>query len=234
MPNRVGFDSPYYPYEKILARNTMKGAELIPYKILNYLLDLPDAYGYQPVDDNERPRVRLLKFLCHDTANPLAKPLPTPEQKLSLVFDPDHPDINTDELKAKHPFGYRLFMQRVIGQSGLNADTILKCYIRNTFESQTLVTVIGVTFEVWSNVNINTNTRTTSRDRNFAIEQCLHEALDGVNMAGIGTITFHRGENVYNGSEEVYDSSIGIGRIVTCSVIWEEGGGDKVTNYQAF
>ena len=38
------FDSPYYPFFKVLPGvNTLKGSELIPYKIMRYLLDLPDA-----------------------------------------------------------------------------------------------------------------------------------------------------------------------------------------------
>lgn len=235
MPNnRASFDSPYYPYVRDIAHNQLKGAEFIPYKMLMYMLDLPDSYGYVPVDDNERPRARFAKYLYHDTPNPLAQPLPTPEQKLSLVFDADHPDINTDELKAKHPKGYRLFSQHIIGQSGLDANTIVKCYIRNLFETKPFMTIIGVTFEVWCNVNLIANTRTTAYDRCFAIEQCLHEALNGVNMAGIGTITFNRGENVYNGSEEVYDSSLNAGRIVTCSVVWSEGGGEKIHSYSGF
>lgn len=234
MPNNVELDNPFYPYKKDIAANSLRGAELIPYKMLTYLLDLPDARGHIPFESIENPRARLIRYLYYDTPNPLAQPLPTPEQKLSLLFDADHPDINTDELKQKHPKGYRLFAQRIIGQSGLNADTIIKCYIRNLFETKPFMTIIGVTFEVWCNVNLITNTRTTAYDRCFAIEQCIHEALNGVNMAGIGTVTFNRGENVYNGSEEVYDSSLNAGRIITCSVVWSEGGGDTVHSYSGF
>ena len=69
----VGFESPYYPYEKVQTGfNTLRGAEEIPAKILRYLLDLPDWKGYQPVDDNSRPRVRLAKYLYYDDANPLS------------------------------------------------------------------------------------------------------------------------------------------------------------------
>jgi hypothetical protein len=124
----VPFNSPYYPYQKIIAGNEMRGAELIPYKIMMYLLDLPDPLGYEPIDDNKRPRVCLMKLLAYDGSNPLAEVLPTPKEKLSLLFNGDEPDINTDEQKSKHPFGYRLFMQRNIAQSGIEAKTILKIY----------------------------------------------------------------------------------------------------------
>mgnify|MGYP003300989585 CR=1 FL=1 len=70
----VSFDSPFYPYEKVQDFNTLKGAEEIPYKILMYLLDLPDRHGYEPVDDNSRARVRLIKYLYYDEPNPLARP----------------------------------------------------------------------------------------------------------------------------------------------------------------
>ena len=58
------FSSPYYPYEKVNeGYNSFDGAELIPYQILSYLMDMEDANGYVPVDDNARPRVRLMKYL---------------------------------------------------------------------------------------------------------------------------------------------------------------------------
>ena len=56
--------SPYYPYEKVQTGYlTMQGTEEIPYQIIQYLLDLPDATGYAPTNDNTRPRVRLAKLL---------------------------------------------------------------------------------------------------------------------------------------------------------------------------
>ena len=61
----VDFESPYYPFEHVeTGYGTFKGAEKIPKKIVNYLLDLPDRNGYTPVDDNARPRVRQIKYIC--------------------------------------------------------------------------------------------------------------------------------------------------------------------------
>lgn len=224
--------SPWYPYKKVITgANTMRGAELIPYKLLMYLLDLPDAYGYMPPDDNDYPRCRLAKYLWYDEQDPLSKPLPTPEQKRSLLFDPYVPDINTAEDKERHPKGYRLFMQRIIGQSQLDAQTLLKCYIGRLYEARKFETTIGITFEVWVNVNLEANTKTTAYDRSFAIEQCLHEALDGVNMSGIGTISFARQDHVYNGSDPLWDEVTNFGRTVNFSILWAEGGGDKIRPY---
>jgi len=225
----VDFRSPYYPYKKdIKAANTLRGAEQIPHQLLMYLLDLPDALGYVPPDDNDYPRCRFNKYMWYDGVRPLDNPLPTPAQKRSMLFDPDHPDINTDELKAAHPQGYRLYWQRMVGQSQLEAQTLLKCYIGRVFEAQKFVTTIGVTFEIWVNVNFETNTRTDAYQRAFDIEQCLHEALDGVNLAGIGTVSFARQDHVYNGSEELYDEVTNLGRRVNCSIAWAEGGGELI------
>ena len=45
MPDWIGAqpstDSPYYPYTKVVAGNTMEGAEEIPYRLMKYLMDLP-------------------------------------------------------------------------------------------------------------------------------------------------------------------------------------------------
>ena len=229
---RVSFDSPFYPYTKVLTgANTLRGAELIPYKILNYLLDLPDAYGYQPVDDNDRPRVRLAKYLWYDTANPLSQALPTPAEKRSMLFDPYNPDINTDEDKTKHPKGYRIFGQRMIGQSILEAKTMLKVYVGRVLDTNDFRTIIGMQAEVWANVNLETNTRTTAYDRTFDMEQCLREALACVDIAGVGTIHFSRQDSSYNGSEILYTDSTEVGRMIYFSTAWSEGGGDTLKTY---
>lgn len=225
----VPFDSPFYPFQKVLSgANTLRGAEQIPYKILRYLLDLPDANGYAPADDNSRPRVRLAKYLWHDQPRPLDLALPTPEQKLSMLFDPDRPDINTDEDKEAHPQGYRLFAQRNIGQSILEAKTLLKIYVGRVLDANDFRTVIGLQAEIWSNVNLVANTRTTALDRSFDIEQCLREALSGVDIAGVGTIRFSRQESSYNGSEVLYTDEGFVGRMVYFSTSWSEGGGGTV------
>ena len=70
------FNSPTYPYERVMPSFlTFRGAEEIPQKLLTYLMDLPLPDGYEPVDDNTRPRVRLMKYLWHDGVKPLGERL---------------------------------------------------------------------------------------------------------------------------------------------------------------
>lgn len=228
---RVSFDSPYYPFKRVIAGNEMRGAELIPYKILMYLLDLPDSAGYMPKDDNDRPRVRLMKYLWYDDANPLAHPLPTPEQKRSLLFDPTNPDINTDEDKEKHPKGYRLFMQRNIAQSILTAKTILKIYPGRVLDPTDFRSIIGFQAEIWSNPNLVTNTKTIYYDRLFDIECALRDSLNCVDIAGVGTVKISRNDGSYNGSEYLYAENGDGGRILYFSTAWSGGGTDPIKTY---
>ena len=124
------FVAPFYPFEKVSTGfNTLKGADLIPGILIKYLLDLPDANGYVPVDDNSRPRVRLAKYLWYDEPNPLSKNLPTPEEKLSMLFNGENAELTTEEDKAKHPKGYRLYGQSYWMATGLKAKVLLKCFM---------------------------------------------------------------------------------------------------------
>ncbi len=224
-------NSPTYPFSRVIAANQLKGAELIPYKIITYLMDLPDAFNYQPPDNNDYPRCRLKKYLWYDESNPLAKPMPTAEQVRSMLFDADEPDINTDEQKARHPKGYRLFAQRNIGQSVLDAKTIIKVYPGRILDDTDFRTVIGLQMEIWSNVNLVANTKTTAYDRSFDIEQCVREALAGVDIAGVGTVHFARQGGSYNGSEVLYTDSTEVGRMLYFSVSWSDSDGGVLKTY---
>jgi hypothetical protein len=233
MANEIAdFRSPYYPFKKVITgANTLRGAEIVPYKILLYLMDLPDAAGYSPPDDNDYPRTRLKKYLWYDTPNPLSQPIPTAQQVRSMLFDPDEPDINSDEMKAKHPHGYRLFAQRMINSSVLDAKTILKVYPGRILDTDDFRTILGFQAEIWCNTSLITNTRTTAYDRCFDIEQCLREALSGVDIAGVGTIRFSRQDSSYNGSEVLYTDAEISGRMLYFSTAWSEGGGGTVKTF---
>lgn len=220
------FNSATYPYDRVIQANTLRGAETIPHQMLLYLMDLPDSAGYIPADDNERPRVRLAKYLWHDGPNPLGKSLPTPDEKLSLLFDPEHPALETDELRTAHPKGYRLFFQKIIGQSQTDAMTGIRCYIGKVMSrsaSDYFIDTIGIQFEISVNVNLETNTRTNAYQRSFDIEQCIREALNGVNMTGIGTVSFSRTDHPDNGSGILYDEATNVGRWLCCSINWADG-----------
>lgn len=215
----VDFSSPYYPYEKVeTGFNSLRGAEKIPNQIIKYLLDLPDANGYEPVDDNSRPRVRLIKYIYYDEPNPLSKPLPTPEQKLSLLYDGMNPDINTDEDKVNHPKAYRIYGQQYELQSPIEAKTILRCFMAREIARSANKTILGLNFETIVNYALDSNVKTDVYSRMYAIHQCLVEALNGVNIAGIGTVAYSKnihgdaGYTLYHteGNELYADTFFGI------------------------
>ncbi len=227
----VSFDSPYYPYKRVIQSNQLKGAEQIPYKILMYLLDLPDANGYVPPTSNDYPRARLMRYIWNDGPRPLDGPMPTTQEKLSMLFNGDEPDINTDEQKQRHPKGYRLFPQRNIAQSIIEAKTMLKIYPGRILDDSDFRSVFGLQAEIWTNPNLSGNTKSTAYDRTFDIEQCLREALAGVDIAGVGTIRFSRQASSYNGSEILYSDSGLNGRIVYFSTNWSDSGGEPIRAY---
>ena len=228
------FDSPYYPYQKVnTGYNGMAGAELIPHKILMYLLDLPDQNGYMPQNDNARPRVRLAKYLWNDGKNPLNGEFPTPSQKMSILFDPYVPVLNTDEQKEDHPKGYRLYAQKFWGQSQIEAKTVIKCYLGRIIPIDEYQASIGVTFEIMCNVNMETNTKTSAYARSYDIEQCIIESLHGVNITGVGTMSFSRLSHGDNGSRPIYDEGTNVGRELKMSVLWMDSkmGSGKITSF---
>ena len=186
------FNNPYYPYEKPNTFTTLKGAELIPYKLLMYLLDLPDKYGYQPVDDNNRPRVRLAKYLWYDEPNPLAQPLPTPEQKMSMLYVSEKAAITTEEDKKNHPKGYRLWPQIYTEPSETDAKVLMKCYMAREIPRSDFKVILGVNFQVVVNYALGAMLKTPTYNREYAIHQCLVEALHGIDMTGIGTIHYSK------------------------------------------
>ena len=229
------FSNPYYPYEKTkLGFNSFRGTEKIPHMIINYLLDLPDANGYEPIDDNSRPRVRLAKWLWYDGVNPLGNALPTPEQKLSMLFDGEHPVLNTDEEKAAHPKGYRVFSVPFVAQSNDEANAILKCSIGRTIPISPFAERIGISFEIVVSYNVANVSKTDDYDRAYAIEQCIKEALHGVNITGVGEIGYDTrayspsGSIAYRDRDDSYHSY----RVLNMFVNWQESDMGKVETYE--
>ena len=166
------FNSPFYPYEKVYPGYlTGLGSELIPDKLMRYLMDLPDAEGYEPKDDNTRPRVKLMKYLWYDGAKPLDQPLPTPEQKISLLYNGETPVVNTDEEKKAHPKGYRLFPQQFWIPAEYRAGSLIKCYMGRNLPYSPVQWELGVIFEIIVNYQQDNNMRTRSMSRLYAMEQ---------------------------------------------------------------
>lgn len=219
----LDFNSPTYPYERVQRNyNLMKGAEKIPLNILMYLLDMPDASGYMPRDDNSRPRVRLIKYLWHDGANPLAQSLPTPDEKLSLLYNGNDSVINSEEQKLKHPKGYRIFPQMFWHEAELEARTVLKLYIGRVIPISPMRTSIGLSFELVVNSVLENTTKTDAYSRLYAMECAIIEALHGVNIAGVGVVDFSRQAHNDNGSAPYHDGGTHVYRILNMSIEWQE------------
>lgn len=223
----LNFDNPCYPYERTQTGFTrFVGAERIPLQILTYLLDLPDKNGYQPVDDNSRPRVRLAKYLWYDGANPLSYTLPTPTEKRSMLFDGNTPVIDTDEQKALHPKGFRIYGQQFWEQAQKVAQTTLKCYIGRVTPVDDFHAAIGLYFTILVNYGQETTTQSNAYAKSYAIEQCILEALHGVNITGVGTVEFSRYAHGDNGSRPIYDEGRNVGRQLHMSIMWADSQDD--------
>ena len=228
----VDIKSPTYPYSRVMSGYAQfRGMERIPYQIINYLMDMPDKNGYQPIDDNKRPRTRLAKYLWYDGANPLSNPLPTPAEKLSMLYDGEEPVLNSDEQKERHPKGYRLYPVAYWGQSELLAQTTLKVYLGRIIPIDNLSARIGLIFEIICNTNQDTTTRTDAYSRCVDIEQCILEALHGVNITGIGVVNFARMNHANNGSRPFHGEGTVVARELHMSIDWMESASDPVPDY---
>ena len=116
-------DNPYFPYNKVGDYATLPDAETLLKKVVDYLLDFP-MKGYTPPSDTRTPRSRLIRLLYYDVPHPLDQPLPTPEQKISIVFDPESPDVPPDTDK-----GYRVYPMIYPIQAESMGRTTLKIFM---------------------------------------------------------------------------------------------------------
>ena len=173
-----------------------------------------------------------MKYLCHDGANPLAQALPTPAEKLGIVFDGEEPVLDTEEQKKKHPKGYRMYPLEYWGQAQTVAQTVLKVYIGRVIPQSAFTAAIGVYFDILCNYGHETTTRTDDYARSVNIEQCLIEALNGVNIGGAGVMSFDRNAHPDNGSRAIYDQGTNVGRRLHMSLSWAESDeGSVVTTF---
>ena len=209
----VDLKNPYYPYVKAQENYfDLSGSVDLPRKIADYLIDAPVG-AYVPPDDNAYPRCRLWKYLYYDGARPLENPLPTIQEKMSVVFNPDLPqNPPTDK-------GYRLIPQIFVRQSQEAAQTRINVYMGRTVPmNEELRIALAVTFRIWTHYTYELNTRSDEYSRAFEIEQALIEALHGVNMDGIGTFFFSKSVHPDCGSGVMYDGETNVGREVTIAL----------------
>lgn len=213
MPFNVDVRSPYWPYVKVQeSYYDLSDSVSLPRKIADYLIDAPQG-DYIPPDDNSFPRCRLWKYLYHDDPRPLEQPLPTINEKMSVVFNPDDPQNPPTEK------GYRLIPQIFTRQSQEKAQTRINVYMGRTVPmNEEMRIALAVTFRIWTHYTYELNTRSDEYSRAFAIEQCLIEALHGVNMDGIGTFFFSKMVHPDCGSGVMYDGETNVGRELTIAL----------------
>lgn len=230
---KVGTDSPFYPYELVQEGfSRMVLASEIPLIICKYLMDLP-LPGYTPPDNNDFPRCRLMKRLWYDGENPLGNPIPTPEEKLSLLFDGDQPVADTPSEKPSHPKGYRIYPIPSFVQSQTEAETTIKVYIGREIPLTEYFVEIGIIFDIYTNASYETGMGVGGLSKSYAMEKDIIDALHGVNLAGIGTVSYSRASHADNGSGPIYDESgVNVGRRLKMSVRYGDEGYKRVQTFQ--
>lgn len=202
-------DNPYFPYQKVADYTTIPDAETLLKKIVDYLLDFP-VKGYTPPSDTSTPRSRLSRLLYYDVPHPLDQPLPTPAQKISMVFDPESPDVPPDKDK-----GYRVYPMIYPIQAESMGRTSLKIFMGYAKPVSPMRVEQSVMFEVLSNTALEGNQATTSLSRTYQICVEILRALNGVNMEGVGGFYFDRRQLTDCGLEPIADKSQNVGYRLT-------------------
>ena len=202
-------DNPYFPYQKVADYTTIPDAETLLKKIVDYLLDFP-MKGYTPPSDTSTPRSRLSRLLYYDVPHPLDQPLPTPAQKISMVFDPESPDVPPDKDK-----GYRVYPMIYPIQAESMGRTSLKIFMGYAKPFSPMRVEQSVMFEVLSNTALEGNQATTSLSRTYQICVEILRSLNGVNMEGVGGFYFDRRQLTDCGLEPIADKSQNVGYRLT-------------------
>ena len=220
-------NSAYYPYERVYDYATLPHAEEIFSKVVNYLLDLPEK-EYTPRDDNELPRCRLNKLLYWDCEYPLEQPLPTPAQKVSIVFDPDRPDLPPDKERQYRilPFMYPGQQAEYIGR------TSLKIYMGKAKMTNSFRIDQAVTFEILTNSAFEGNVQQRSLSRTYDIAVDILRSLNGVNMDGVGAWYFDRRQLTDCGLEPIWDKAMNVGYLLTMGLTFM--GGEGIDPYNPY
>lgn len=217
----MAVDMVHYPYNKVAAANTMKGAELILRKLVNYFLYMYNNASLP--DDNSNPRCRLLKYLFNDDADlrPLSGPLPTVEQRVRAVFDPTSPVTDG----KREP--YRIFPQMYTAQAQLTARTILRIYMGYMRPVSPLTASQAIIFEVMTNVDYD-QLDEEAMSRTYSMLQCIIEALNGVNIGGVGGVMFSTGLRTASEAYPIGDRGTNVGYRLEISVHYTGEGTDDV------
>ena len=209
--NACTADKQFYPYERVQAFGTVPELEQVPYIVRDYLMDMPKA-GYMPQDDNNLYRCRLMKYLYNDGPRPLEDPLPTPQEKISVVFDPENPT------QAPTEKGYRIFSQSMISQAQTMGQTIMRIYMGRAVPTDSYTTEASIIIMFMSNAAYDANTKTVELNRTFNMACLALRALNGVNIKGVGTVYFDRRRHGDCNITPVQDETTNVGYRLTMGI----------------
>lgn len=202
----VDKNSQWYPYQKVQNNNfNFEQYAMFPRLICDYLIDAPKG-DYEPKDDNKYSRCRLWKYLYHDGERPLSNKLPTIKEKLSVLFNPNKP---TEPPTAK---GYRLIPQTYIMQAQEENQTRIYVYLGRGVAAQDDNTYsVSVVFDILTHYTQELNTKSDEYSRSGAIVAALMEALNGVNMTGVGTFSMSKRVHPDCGTKPIRDGKENVG-----------------------
>lgn len=202
----VDKNSQWFPYLKVQNNNfNFEQYALFPRMICDYLIDAPQG-DYQPKDDNAYARCRLWKYLFYDEERPLSKTLPTIKDKMSVLFNPNNP---TEPPTKK---GYRLIPQTYIMQAQEESQTRIYVYLGRGIASQDDNTYsVSVIFDILTHYTLELNTKSDEYSRSGAIVAALMEALNGVNMTGVGTFSMAKRVHPDCGTKPIRDGKENVG-----------------------
>lgn len=207
-------DNPYFPYRKVADYTTFPDAETLLKKVVDYLMDFP-MRGYEPPSDTSTPRSRLIRLLYYDTPHPLEEPLPTPAQKISVIFDPESPDVPPDKEK-----GYRVYPMIYPIQAESMGRTSLKIFMSYAKPVSDYRAEQGICFEVLTNTAYENNEGGVSLSRTYQICIEILRALNGVNMDGVGGFYFDRRLHTECGLEPIADRNQNVGYRLTMGLTY--------------
>lgn len=204
--------SPYYPYEKIQNYGTMPEMGKLPKIVRDYLMDMP-MQGYIPPDNNEYPRCALMKYLYYDVAKPLDEVVPTTQQKLSIVFDPNIADAPPTDKK------WRIFTQPLIAQAQTNGATIMRITMGRTKPISAYESIAAFHIVYLTNSAYEAKTKAVVASRTFEMANLTLKALAGVNFGvGTGTVSFNTQLHPDCGISPVTDEYENVGYRITLAL----------------
>ena len=213
--------NPYYPYRRVQDYATLPHVETFLQKVVRYLLDMPEN-GYTPPDNNDFPRCRIGKMLYYDGENVLNQPLPTPQQKMNLVFNPLSPDVPPDKDKK-----YRVYPMIYPVQAQSEGQTTIKIIMGWAKPTNSYRIDQSVVFEVMTNTAYEGNASNNALSRTYAICTDIIRAFNGVNIDGVGTFYFDRRQHTECTLEPISDKAENVGYRLVLGVSFMGGEGEE-------